>query len=110
MLEDVFVGSGDAVHKPRWLPHPGHELAARRVARGGLLVSNTLDEATRVSRVLCALYPAVVRIDVEDYDNRIFAAGPAGLAANGLRAEVARSPVLRGTLDKLRFRTLQALV
>jgi len=108
VLEDVFVGAGDKVHKPDWLPHPGHELAARRVARGGLLVSNTLDEAPEVSRVLRGLYPAVVRIDVEDYDNRIFAAGPAALSANALRAEVARSPVLRGTLDKLRFRTVQA--
>ena len=31
VLEDVFIGYGDDVHKPDWIPHPGLDLAARRV-------------------------------------------------------------------------------
>jgi len=108
VLEDVFVGVGDDVYKPEWLPRPGHELAARRVAPGGLLVSNTLDEFSAVAQTLGELFPALLRIDVEDYDNRIVVAGPAGLGARRLRAAVAGSPLLRETLPRLSFRTLQA--
>ena len=38
ILEDVFVGVGRSVHKPGWLPSPGHELAVERLQRGGILV------------------------------------------------------------------------
>jgi spermidine synthase len=107
VLEDVFVGSGDDVYKPDWLPRPGHALAARRVAPGGLLVSNTLDEFPAVAQALGELFPALLRIDVEDYDNRIVVAGPEGLGARKLRRAVARSPVLRDTLPRLSFRTLR---
>jgi spermidine synthase len=110
VLEDVFVGVGDAVHKPGWLPRPGVELAAQRLVDGGVLVSNTLDEARPVSRVLRGLFPEVLRIDVEDYDNRIFAAGFRLGSAGQLRARVADSAVLRESLQRLSFRTVQAAV
>ena len=67
--------------------------------------SNTLDEAPRVARALRARFPALVRIEVNDYDNRILAAGPAGLDARLLRARVAAHPVLSASLDTLHFRT-----
>ena len=44
ILEDVFIGAGDGVHKPDWIPAPVHDQAFRLLARGGLFVSNTLDE------------------------------------------------------------------
>ncbi len=106
VMEDVFVGSGDAVRKPDWLPTPGHQLAAKRVSRGGLLVSNALDEAQEVSRVLRTLFPGQLRIEIRDFDNQVFVAGPATLGARTLRGEVARSPVLAATLPALSFRTL----
>lgn len=105
VIEDVFVGSGDAVRKPDWLPTPGHQLAARRVAKGGLLVSNALDEAAEVSRVLHTLFPAQLCITIEDFDNRVFAAGPAGLSARALRREVGRCEILAPTLPALSFRS-----
>jgi spermidine synthase len=107
VLEDVFVGVGDAVHKPGWLPRPGVELAARRLAEGGVLVSNTLDEARLVSQALRGLFPEVLRIDVEDYDNRIFAAGSRLGSAAQLRARVGDNAVLRESLGRLSFRTLK---
>ncbi len=105
VLEDVFVGRGDEVHKPGWIPDPGLELAAARVRRGGLLVSNTIDEAPRVAKALRGLFPSLVRIEVEDYDNRILAAGPPWLSARKLRSAVASDPILGPTLDALSFRS-----
>ena len=106
VMEDVFIGSGDDVRKPDWLPTPGHQLAAKRVARGGLLVSNALDEASEVSRVLRSLFPGQLGIAIDEFDNRVFAAGPASLTARALRSEVARCDVLAPTLPALSFRTL----
>jgi spermidine synthase len=107
ILEDIFVGRGDAVRKPDWIPEPAHRLAAKRLRPGGVLVTNTLDEAAVVGRALVAAHEAVVRIEIEDYDNRIFVAGPEGLSARGLRAAVAASPVLAGSLPLMRFRSWQ---
>ncbi len=107
IFEDVFVGQGDQVHKPGWLPEPGHPLARRRLAPGGILVSNTLDEAPQVARHLKTLFPEVVSIDVEDYDNRILAAGTRLGPAPQLRRAIAKDPVLRETLPRLTLRTLK---
>jgi spermidine synthase len=106
IVEDVFVGRGRAVHKPAWLPAPGLELARRRLARRGLLVSNTIDESSATLRALRRLFPATVRIEVEDYDNRVLVAGPGTLGARTLRRAVRADPLLRATLPRLSFRTL----
>jgi len=106
IFEDVFVGQGDAVHKPGWLPRPGLSLARSRLARGGVLVSNALDEAPEVAREMRALFRHTVRIDVDDYDNQIFAGGSALGTGAALRSAVAADPVLAGSLGRLSFRTL----
>ncbi|MCP5040392.1 MAG: hypothetical protein GY944_05135 [bacterium] len=104
ILEDVFVGVGRGVHKPGWLPLPGHELAKARLAPGGLLVSNTLDEADEVTRSMRKLFPGVLRIEVADYENIIVVGGPASLSGAELRSALARDPVLRDSLGALSFR------
>lgn len=105
ILEDVFVGRGRAVHKPRWLPRPGLDLASRRLRRGGLLVSNTLDEWASVERAIGELCPGRVRIEVEGYDNRIVVGGPRSLCGRGLRARARAEPLLAPALPELRFRS-----
>lgn len=105
ILEDVFIGAGDDVHKPDWIPDPAHALARKRLARGGVLVSNTLDEHARVARAMRAHFGGVVSIEVEDYDNRVLVAGDARLSGTGLRRAVAASPVLADSLPILSFRT-----
>ncbi len=107
VFEDVFVGEGDRVHKPGWLPEPGLELARRLLAPGGVLVTNTLDEAPAVARALCELFPSVLSIDVEGYDNRIFAAGRDVRGAGALRGAVRESDVLAPTLARLTMRTVK---
>jgi hypothetical protein len=107
ILEDVFVGVGRSVHKPGWLPSPGHELARARLARGGLLVSNTLDEASEVTRSMRGMFPGVLQIEIEDYENTIVVGGPSGLSASELRRAVAGDSVLKGSLSELSFRTLR---
>jgi spermidine synthase len=106
ILEDVFVGSGRAVHKPEWLPEPGLALAAARLAPGGLLISNAIDEAAEVARALRALRPTVLQIEVEDYDNRILVGAPRAATARSLRARVAAHPLFAAAAARLRFRTL----
>jgi len=105
VIEDVFVGPNRTVRKPDWLPVPGLELAARRVARGGVLVSNTIHETSDVARHLEAHHPLVVEIGVAGYWNRILAAGPATLGARRLRSAMAREPVVASNLDDLHLRT-----
>jgi len=106
IFEDVFLGRGDDVRKPAWLPHPGHALAARRLARGGVFVSNTLDEYPQVAHALGELFQHRVAIEVEDYDNRIVAASNAALSGRSLRAALAATPELAESLEILSFRTL----
>jgi len=105
ILEDVFIGRGDAVHKPDWIPEPAHRQATALLARGGVLASNTLDEHGRVAAALCDAFAGVVEILVEDYDNRVLVGGGEGLTATALRQAVAASPILRESLDVLSFRT-----
>ena len=104
VIEDVFVGSARALEKPAWLPSPGLELAARRLAAGGLLVSNTLDEHGAVRERLHALFPGLLCIRVQGYDNRVLAAGPARLDARRLRAALAHEPVLLPALRRFSIR------
>jgi len=107
VLEDVFIGTGRDAVKPEWLPEPGLDGAAARLARGGILASNALDEAPAVSAAMRALFPNVVRIEVDDYDNRIFLGCSGALTGRELRRAVAATPVLRPTLRRLSFRTLR---
>lgn len=104
VLEDVFVGRGDDVHKPDWMLRPGHDLARARLARGGLLVSNTIDEAHRVAGWMREHFSSLVCVEVDGYDNRILVAGQGTLDARALRRAVASDPVLGGSLDQLHFR------
>jgi spermidine synthase len=106
VIEDVFVGSGRGVHKPEWVLETGLQLAADRVAPGGVLASNALDEAPAVARALAARFPRVVAIDVANFDNRVLVGGGRVLSGRRLRAAVVASPVLGPSAAKLRFRTL----
>jgi len=106
ILEDIFIGHGDDVHKPDWIPDPGHRLALARLARGGVFVTNTLDESSQVARYLRPAFPSLVSIATEDYDNHVLAAGPEHLAGRTLRSKVAASPILSESLEILSFRSI----
>jgi spermidine synthase len=105
ILEDVFVGTARAVRKPAWLPEPGLVLAARRLAPGGILASNALDEAAAVETTMRRLFPGRLRIDVAEYDNRIVVGGPAGLSGRELRRRARAERLLAHALPRLSFRT-----
>jgi spermidine synthase len=104
VVDDVFVGRGRAVRKPAWLPLPFLGVAAKRVAPGGVLVSNAIDEAASVRRAMRALFPHVVALAIEDYDNRVFTGSTRPLDARQLRAAVAGEPALAATLGVLSVR------
>ena len=107
ILEDVFVGRGDGVHKPDWIPVPGHVLARLCLRRGGLLVSNTIDETAPIQSALKNSFRSVLGITVEDYDNRILVASDRVLCARTLRSLIRAAPILRDSLDLLSIRTLK---
>jgi spermidine synthase len=107
VLEDVFIGTGRNAVKPDWLPQPGLSWAVRRLARGGILASNALDEAPAVSATMLDLFRHVVRIQVHDYDNQIFVGCSRELTGRGVRSAVAATPLLATTLPSLSFRSLR---
>lgn len=107
VLEDVFIGTGRDAVKPEWLPQPGLARAAGCLARRGILASNALDEAPAVSAAMARLFASVVRIEVDDYDNRIFVGSSGALTGSGLRRAVAAAPVLAPTLRRLSFRSVR---
>lgn len=105
VIEDVFVGSDREVHKPDWLPDPGLGAASRLLHRGGILVSNAIDELPDVSRSMRQHFRGTVKISIDGYDNVVVVGGPAGLSARGMRAAVGHHRLLRQTLPRLSFRT-----
>lgn len=105
VIDDVFVGRGRAVRKPDWLPRPGLEACAGRLAPGGLLVSNALDEAPAVAREMRRLFRSTLRIEVRDYDNRVVVGSRRAVSAGALRAAARRSPVIAPVASRLSFRT-----
>ncbi len=105
IFEDIFVGSGRTVHKPDWLPEPGHTLAARRLGPAGILVSNTIDEAAAVSRAMRRAFRSTLRICVADYDNQIIVGARFPLSGRVLRSSVKASRVLAPTAPQLSFRS-----
>jgi spermidine synthase len=106
VIEDIFIGNARTIRKPDWLPAPGLARAARRVARGGILVSNTLDETSEVAMEMRRLYPATIGIEVEGYDNRIVVGGPSVISGRLMRTAVDADPRLAKSGRRLRFRRL----
>ena len=104
VIEDVFVGRGRNVRKPDWLPSPYLALAAKRVAAGGVLVSNSIDEAPAVRSAMRSLFADPLVLRVRDYDNRIYAGSTRTLDARSLRASIKADPTLAGALAKLSVR------
>jgi len=104
VLEDVFVGPASRVRKPEWLPEPGLRQAAARVARGGVLATNTIREAPAAIRTMRELFGEGVAIGVHGYHNRIVAGGAGLHDGRALRARIAASEVLRATVPLLRLR------
>lgn len=105
ILEDVFIGNGDDVHKPDWIPDPAHRQARKLLAAGGVMVSNTLDEHGRVAQAMGEAFPCVVDIGTEDYDNHVLAGGGEGMTGAALRRAVSASPLLEESLSILSFRS-----
>lgn len=105
VIEDCFLGRGRAERKPDWLPVPGLALAARRLAPGGVLVVNTIDETAAVARALAPLLPRRLELRLDGWENRVLAASQRPLDARTLRAALSRSPVLAPAAPAFSLRT-----
>lgn len=106
VLEDVFVGHGRAAYKPEGFPFPALADAKRALRRGGLLATNTLDEAAAIKTAMKSLFPSILEISLADFDNRIYVGRRTPIDARRLRAAIGADPNLAASLDQLRFRGL----
>jgi spermidine synthase len=106
IVEDVFVGRDRGVRKPDWLGAAVLGRLAGRLAPGGVLVSNALDEAPATARTFVRLFRASLCLAVDDFDNRVFAGCDAPCRAGELRAALAREPLFAAALPRLSLRTL----
>jgi spermidine synthase len=104
VLDDVFLASKGAAWKPDWLPEPGLAMAARRLAAGGVLVSNTIDETAAVVRACRRLFPRVFTLRLRDYENAVVMGVTARLTARELRARMAARGLLSSVLPVLSIR------
>jgi spermidine synthase len=77
IVEDLFVGTARSVRKPEWVTGEGYRLIARRLRKGGYVVSNTIHETADVARAMRPLGGRVVSLDVASHWNRILVCGPA---------------------------------
>jgi spermidine synthase len=104
ILEDIFIGTPRSVRKPDWLPSPGLALAARRLRPGGVLASNAIYEAAAVTREMRNLFGSTLRIDIDEYDNRIVVGARFPLSGQALRSALRQSPVLGPTSSRFAIR------
>lgn len=106
VVEDCFVGGEGGLEKPPWLPEPGLDAVAARVATGGVLVCDAIHEVAEVSEALRRRFASVVRIELLDCVNQVFVASDRPLSARPMRRAVGADPVLGPALGNLRFRTV----
>jgi len=106
VIDDIFIGKGQGVRKPQWSLEGGIERAASRVAAGGALSCNTIDETRKVVPIVCRSFPTTLRIDIAGFDNRVLVGCEEGMTAVELRARVAAEPLFSRVLPLLSFRTL----
>eukprot|EP00446_Apocalathium_sp_SHHI-4_P087635 CAMPEP_0177465476 /NCGR_PEP_ID=MMETSP0369-20130122/17434_1 /TAXON_ID=447022 ORGANISM="Scrippsiella hangoei-like, Strain SHHI-4" /NCGR_SAMPLE_ID=MMETSP0369 /ASSEMBLY_ACC=CAM_ASM_000364 /LENGTH=288 /DNA_ID=CAMNT_0018939363 /DNA_START=52 /DNA_END=915 /DNA_ORIENTATION=+ len=114
IVDDVFIGDCDTVRRPDWFPF-AIDLECERLRTGGVLVSNSIDEHKAVARHLRGHLRrgnfgpegTLVRVDVKDYSNHIFALGPPSLSGSSLREAVGSNVHLAESLEVLSFCTVE---
>ncbi len=107
VVEDLFGGSLGSLHKPDWLLDE-YSLLTRRVAPGGVLISNTVHENRELTRILRRSPGTLLRLAIRYHYNHVLALGPSTLRAVNLRRTVLAHPVLAPSLPGFSLRTLRA--
>ncbi len=107
VLEDVFTGDARRLRKPPGFPLPALDHVKRILRPGGIAVCNTLDESAEVRGALAERFRHLARIEIDDYDNRIFVASDGRLSAPALRDAVAKDLVFAPSLRALSFRRVR---
>ncbi len=103
VIDDIFIGKGQGVRKPQWSLEGGIAMAASRVAAGGVLSCNTIDETRKVVPILNPLFPKTLRIDIEGFDNQVLVGCSTDATGRALRARVSSEPLFSRVLPLLRF-------
>jgi spermidine synthase len=106
VVEDIIIGSVRSVRRPRHLLDR-YDLVRARVARGGILVANTIHDRRTVAPLLARMPGTMISIYIRDHYNQVLAVGPRTLLPPHLRPALAASPVLAGSLPGFNIRTLR---
>jgi spermidine synthase len=107
VVEDVIVGSVRHVRRPRHLLER-YELVRRRVAPGGVLVTNTIHDTAAVARLMAKRPGTLVSIGIKEHYNHVLAVGPTTLRASAFRHILRTHPILSASLPGFNLRTLRA--
>ncbi len=107
VIDDIFIGKRERVRKPLWMLKWGVSAAAARVAKGGVLSCNTIGETRQVSKILRENFPSLLRLEIEDYENRILAAGNSPLSGRELRTQLFQENLFESVLPRLSLRSLK---
>jgi spermidine synthase len=106
IIDDVFEGGPKTLRKPAALIED-YALVRRRLAPGGVLIANTIDETSRVARALAEGPGTLVKIALREWWNYILAVGPETLRPPVLRSRLAAEPMFAASREQLSVRTLR---
>ncbi len=104
VIDDLYFHDGERLRKPAFLPEPGLDLAAARLARGGILVTNVVHEAAHAKRVLTSRFGGGLELRLDDCNNRILFAGDTLPGARELRDRLSSEPHFAPLVPKLVIR------
>lgn len=105
VIEDVFGHDGKRLVKPSAMIEPGLARAARKVAKHGLLVSNSVHEAAAARRVFVREFGGGLDLALSDCSNHILVAGRSPPSARELRGVVSAVPEMRSVARRLAIRS-----
>lgn len=106
IVEDLFVGTSRAVHKPAGLLEEGYPLLHRRLRPGGFVTSNTIHETPAVARTMHALGGRILSLNVRRHWNRILFWSARVPEARELRQRLQAVPAFDRVLPRLAIRML----
>lgn len=108
IVEDCFVGGDDGLAKAPWVLDGGLDRLRERLAPGGVLACDTIQESPEAKRALDARFRSLVRVELLECVNHVYVATDRPLDARELRRRVAAHPVFADALGNLRFRTVRS--
>ena len=105
VIDDVFVGSQDTIHKPIEMLQVGYPLIRKRLRPGGILAANTIHEKGAVARALRHGGSRLLSVGIHGYWNHLLVSGPGLPDARVFRQKLEASGAYERLLPRLSVRS-----